>query len=120
MSDHEEYSCDTEDDSDEESTDSIDVNVILEQQLEGDTLMYLCKQAGGEKAVFDRSDLMDGAKHQRLVMDFEKRHPPPWDAVCSFCGGEDDGCDECVCDECGQPMRHILGVNYGCVRHPVV
>ena len=103
------------------SVDSIDVNVIesrVEADLQTGALVYVCRQVDGSHVEVDRSDLMDGAKHQRLVLDFEKRHPPPWDEVCTHCEGA--GCDECVCDECGRPCRHIMGVNYGCVRHPVI
>tara|TARA_Y100000768_G_scaffold388182_1_gene382654 strand:+ start:3183 stop:3536 length:354 start_codon:yes stop_codon:yes gene_type:complete len=103
------------------STESLDVNVIeawIEEELEEGILVYRCREVDGTIVEVDRSDLMDGGKHQRLVMDFERRMPPPWDKVCSYCDGEK--CEECVCEECDRPMRHIKGINYGCVMHPVV
>ena len=33
---------------------------------------------------------------------------------------ECEGCEECICDECGRKCRHIKGLNYGCELHPVV
>ena len=35
---------------------------------------------------------------QMMVLQFELRHPPPWDDICSHCDGE--GCEECICDIC--------------------
>lgn len=105
----------------ERSTDSLDVNVIVgrvSEALEDNELVYICRSTTGAKVEVDRSDMMDGGKHQRLILDFERRFPPPWDETCSYCEGA--GCEECICDECDRPMRHICGVNYGCVRHPVV
>ena len=55
---------------------------------------------------------------ERLVLQFERHHPPPWDEQCMICGGE--GCEECECEECDLPCRHINGVNYGCRKHPVI
>ena len=81
-------------------------------------LSYLCLSSDGRHEIFDRSDLIDGARIQQLVLAFERKHPPPWDPICTYCQGE--SCEECVCDECGRPNRHINGINYGCVRHPVV
>jgi hypothetical protein len=104
--------------SDAGSNDSFCVVEVLEMMMLEDRLHYKCFTADGVEEVFDRSDLMDGAEQQRLVLQFERRHPPPWDEECSFCGGE--GCEECVCDECERPCRHINGINYGCCRHPVV
>ena len=62
----------------------------------------------GDVEIFDRSDLMDGGPQQRLVLQFERYHPPPWDEQCMICGGE--GCEECECEECDLPCRHINGV----------
>tara|TARA_B110000977_G_C11089616_1_gene496170 strand:- start:460 stop:807 length:348 start_codon:yes stop_codon:yes gene_type:complete len=107
----------SDEDDDACSTDSVDVNVI-EERIEDDPITYRCRTVTGDVVELDRSDLIDGSKHQRLVMDFEKRNPPPWDEVCMFCEGE--GCEECECEECGRPMRHINGTNYGCVKHPVI
>ena len=111
---------DDEDDTCSCGTESFDVEIVevLEMHLEGDQLNYLCKTTEDTEEIFDRSDLMDGANQQKLVLAFERKHPPPWDEVCMYCGGED--CEECVCEECERPCRHINGVNYGCTRHPVI
>ena len=108
------------DDDDACSVDSVEVDEVLEMcdLDEYETLHYLCHTTTGKREIFDRSDLMDGGTQQRLVLAFERRHPPPWDPVCTFCDG--DGCEECVCEECERPMRHINGVNYGCEKHPVI
>ena len=107
--------------SDDGSVDSFCVAEVLDMVLDDDDdarLCYLCRTTTGEEEVFDRSDLMDGGEQQRLVLQYERHHPPPWDEVCTFSEGE--GCEECVCDDCGRPCRHIRGINYGCCRHPVV
>ena len=105
--------------SDAGSEDSFCVDEVLEMVLEDDDrLCYLCRTADAREEIFDRSDLMDGAKTQQLVLQFERRNPPPWDEVCSFCDGE--GCEECECEECDRPCRHINGINYGCCKHPVI
>ena len=106
------------------SEESIDVHVI-EQRVEDEDdggLCYLCRTSSGSKVIVDRSDMIDGAKRQRLLRNFEHYNPPQWDEVCSYCGARegDEGCEECVCEECGERMRHINGINYGCVKHPVV
>jgi hypothetical protein len=97
-----------------------EIDEVLEMVRPDDTpnhLHYLCR-VGAHTELFDRSDLIDGGHHQELVMAFERAHPPPWDTVCSYCDGE--GCEECICDLCERRCRHIGGVNYGCMRHPVV
>ena len=107
------------DDDDTCSVESVEIDKVLEMVFDEDAkLCYRCHTTDGETDVFDRSDLMDDGVQQRLVLAFEKRHPPPWDAKCTYCEGE--GCEECICDECEGRMRHICGVNYGCERHPVV
>tara|TARA_Y100001963_G_scaffold120836_1_gene168976 strand:- start:400 stop:729 length:330 start_codon:yes stop_codon:yes gene_type:complete len=98
------------------SADSVCACEVLQMVLE-DRLCYLCKTTDGTEEIFDRSDLMDGGDQQRLVFQFERRNPPPWDEVCRYCEGE--GCEECICD-CERACRHINGVNYGCPKHPVV
>lgn len=111
-----------EDESDAESEDSYCIDEVLEMVLDEDDpvarLCYLCRTTDGIEEIYDRSDLMDGGSQQRLVLQFERQHPPPWDEVCVFCGGED--CEECVCDECERPTRQLNGLNYGCCKHPVV
>lgn len=100
------------------SVDSVTIDEVLEMVLEEDHLSYLCHTTDDTTEIIDRSDLMDGGAQQRLVMAFERANPPPWDETCTHCDG--DGCDECICDECERPCRHINGVNYGCVKHPVI
>lgn len=103
-----------------DSVDSVSIEEVLEMVLPDDApnkLHYLCRNDDGEE-IYDRSDLMDGGRMQRLVLQFERQNPPPWDPVCTHCDGE--GCEECICDVCDRPCRHIGGVNYGCVKHPVV
>ena len=117
----EEGASDMSDSEDESSADSVSIIEVLELvQPEADPnyLHYLCKTSDNTEEIYDRSDLMDGSEQQKLVLAFERRHPPPWDEVCSFCDGE--GCEECICETCERPCRHIGGVNYGCCKHPVV
>ena len=102
----------------DESDESFCIDEVREMVLEDNTLCYLCHTTDGDVEVFDRSDLMDGGPQQRLVLQFERHHPPPWDEQCMICGGE--GCEECECEECDLPCRHINGVNYGCRKHPVI
>jgi len=104
--------------SDAESVDSVTITEVLEMCLEDDRLGYLCRTDENCEEVYDRSDLMDGASNQKLVMRFERKHPPPWDVVCFYCDGE--GCEECECPDCDRTCRMIRGVNYGCPCHPVV
>ena len=105
-------------DADLQSNDSVDVEEVLTFCVDDGHLSYVCRTSEQTEEVFDRSDLMDGARIQQLVLKFERKYPPPWDAVCQYCEGE--GCEECVCDECARPCRHILGINYGCIAHPVI
>ena len=105
-------------DSDCYSEESVEIEDVLSWAVDDSVLSYTCRTTDGTIETFDRSDLMDCGKQQALVMAFERKCPPPWDEVCTWCDG--DGCEECICDECERPMRHINGVNYGCVKHPVV
>ena len=100
------------------STDSIHVVAVTRMCLEDSMLSYECMRDDGVTEIVDRSDLMDGGTHQKLVLAFERQNPPPWDTECIHCEGV--GCEECICDECERPCRHINGVNYGCVLHPVI
>ena len=105
-------------DSDDYSEDSVTAEEVLEMVIEDERLCYLCRTTEGEQLVIDRSDLIDGAAQQRLVLHYERTHPPPWDERCFWCLG--DGCEECECDQCERKCRHLNGINYGCTRHPVV
>ena len=116
---------DSEDD-DACSTDSFTITKVLgmipPDADEDGRLCYLCKNADKCEEVYDRSDLMDGGDNQKLVLAYERKYMPfpgpPWDEECTYCNGE--GCEECICELCDRPMRHINGVNYGCIKHPVV
>ncbi len=100
------------------SNDSVDVADVLDMIDEDGHLSYVCRTSDNTEEVFDRSDLMDGGPIQRLVLAYERRFPPQWDPVCTYCDGE--GCGECICEECERECRHVNGINYGCVLHPVV
>ena len=101
------------------SEDSV-INEIIEHCIEDDRLCYVCDTNGSETEyeIYDRSDLMDGGYRQRMVLAFEREHPPPWDEGCSVCDGE--GCEECICEECERPCRMLNGISYGCPFHPVI
>lgn len=106
------------DDDDCKSTDSIRIEAVLEWAVEDERLMFRCENDDGADEWYDRSDLMDGGRQQKLVLAFERKNPPPWDLMCPFCN--DEGCEECECPDCERPCRFICGVNYGCQKHPVV
>ena len=114
MSDEDEE-LSTEDD--EMSEESFEVLEILEMVLEDDLLSYSCRTDAGVQVV-ERAELCDGGTRWRMLRQFERAHPPPWDDACVYCDGE--GCGECVCEECGRACQHIAGLNYGCPLHPVV
>ena len=97
------------------SEDELVVERIVGSEIEDGRLCYVC-EPGDE--LYDRSDLMDGGKVLRLVLKYEREHPPAWDPVCPYCTGE--GCEECECEECERPCRFLQGVNYGCELHPVI
>ena len=106
------------------SCDSVDVERVCEMDpaslREGQRLAYICETSDGAKEIYDRSDLMDGARIQKMVLTFERRKPPPWEP-CPVCAGDEDcDCEECVCDECERPCRFLQGINYGCPYHPVI
>ena len=108
--------------SDESSVDSINVESIISLDI-AEGLCYVCRDADGSDEVIDRSDLMDGGRHERLVHEFEQRFPPPWDPMCPQCGGDpDQWCEECQCQEegCDRDCRFFQGVNYGCEKHAVI
>ena len=112
-------SSESVDDESSEADDEFYVTAIMQWDVdEDDRLMYLCELEDGEDEWIDRSDLMDGAHHQKLVLSFERRHEIPWDPMCFLCAGE--GCEECTCPDCERPCRLLRGTNYGCVMHPVV
>jgi|TARA_B110000046_G_scaffold60410_1_gene67802 hypothetical protein len=105
------------------SEDEIDVVSVEDVLVEWDGeeflgLSYVCKATDGRFETHDRSDLMDSGPIQRLVLAYERKHPPPWDSRCIWCEGE--GCEECECSECDRKCRMISGVNFGCPAHPVI
>ena len=78
------------DSEDARSDASVEITAVIEAVID-EGLCYRCMTSEGEE-IFDRSDLMDGGKQQKLVLAFEKRNPPKWDDVCPVCGGE--GCED--------------------------
>lgn len=122
MADDENLQSDAES---ERSEDPIQVAQIQRSIIDDSGyLCYLCVTKEGRVEQVDRSDLIDGGRHQRMVLDFERRNPPAWDDVCPECenepGDPDTECEECVCPDCDRACRFLNGVNYGCVRHPVL
>ena len=104
--------------SEADSVESIDIVRIIDRDEEEERLTYLCINKDSTEEYYDRSDLMDGGKHQRMILDFERRNPPRWDETCPVCAGED--CEECECPDCERSCRFFRGVNYGCMKHPVI
>ena len=100
------------------SVDSINITTVKERVIDDERICYLCGNERGGDEVYDRSDLMDGGRQQRLVLTFERKRPPTWDLMCPFC--DDEGCEECECPDCERTCRFFKGVNYGCEVHPVV
>ena len=80
--------CDDEDIGEEAmSCDSVDVERVClldpTSIFPGQTLAYICETSDGDEEVYDRSDLMDGGRIQKLVRAYERKNPPPWQP----CGG---------------------------------
>ena len=102
----------------------LSVACILDRCVEDGHLQYLVCLSSGDKDWYDRSDLYDYGHNAKLMKEYDEQHPIRWDTECAFCGVDfsvrSGGCEECCCDECGAPCRHIDGVNFGCVRHPVI
>jgi hypothetical protein len=104
---------------DARSDDSYIVTKVNRWQIDDEKrLVYECEMDDGSTEVLDRSDLMDGGPTQRMVLQIEKRVPPPWDPLCPYC--DEEGCEECQCPDCERECRFLHGVNYGCPHHPVV
>ena len=99
------------------SVDSVNITAVRDCVIEDDQICYVCATEKGEE-VYDRSELMDGGRQQKLVLAFERKRPPMWDLFCPFC--KDDGCEECECPDCERTCRFFRGINYGCEAHPVV
>lgn len=108
--------------SDFELDDTFDV-VLTRRAIDG-KLEYYVRYDNGEEIWADRSDLWDFQSNSMKIISYDKRHPVAWDAECQFCltpfSQRSGGCEECRCPECGKPCCHLEGVNYGCVKHPVI
>lgn len=116
---------DLESSDDEASVEEKVVWIHNRREVEG-KLEYLVQYEDNEDEFewVDRSDLWDYATVSRMICEYDVTNPIRWDTTCQFCGSEfnqlDDGCEECRCDECERPVRHLKGVNYGCRVHPVI
>ena len=110
----------------EEGSESEEIRItkVLDRRQEDGQLTYHVVLAGGEDEWFDRSDIYDFGPSTMYMKEYDKRHPITWDEECAFCGTsfrlKSEGCEECRCDECDAVCRHLQGVNYGCVKHPVI
>jgi hypothetical protein len=97
---------------------------VLSRREEDGRLEYWVRFANGDEEWMDRSDLWDWQTNTLKIVAYDKAHPIAWDEDCQFCltpfsqrGG---GCEECRCPECKRACCHLQGVNYGCVKHPVI
>ena len=108
---------------DDESVDEEVVWIHDRREIDGQ-LEYMVQYKGVVQLEWvDRSDLWDYDAVSRMINEYDCSHPIRWDTVCQHCGAEfnsEDGCEECQCDECERPCRHLCGVNYGCRKHPVI
>lgn len=97
---------------------------VLSRRSAAGMLEYYVRYANGDEEWVDRSDLWDWQTNTMKIVSYDKANPVGWDTECQFCltpfrerGG---GCEECRCPECERPCCHLEGVNYGCVKHPVI
>lgn len=115
---------DLEDTGDEQSYSDDTFEEVLSRRNDSGHLQYFVRYSDGEEAWVDRSDVWDFQTNTMKIVGYDKRHPVGWDTECQFCGTpfaqRGGGCEECRCDECGKPCCHLEGVNYGCVKHPVI
>ena len=115
-------SSDDEVGTEDESFDEIPV-AINDRRNEAGNLEYEIRYDNGECEWLDRSDLWDFGPMSKMVIEYDAQDPIEWDTVCAHCGSEFNskmGCEECMCAECDRSCRHLQGVNYGCVKHPVL
>lgn len=123
MTEEEVIDLSEEDENDSESED-LSVAVVLDRVAEDGQLLYQVQLKSGAVDWFDRSDLYDFGPNTMYMKEWDKTHPIEWDTECAFCGVDfrlkSEGCEECRCDECGAPCRHLQSVNYGCAKHPVI
>lgn len=120
-------SDDVNDDSGPSEPDEDVITEIFDRDDEEGSLIYLISLRGSlEKVWFSRSDLWDEGTNTDKIEQYDFRHPVDWDDTCYYCelvfGGPEQsgGCEECRCETCDAECRHYKGVNYGCVRHPVI
>ena len=113
-----------EDDSGSEDSEDLRISSVLDRSIEDGQISYQVQLTNGEVEWYDRSDLYDFGPNTMFMKEYDKQHPLTWDRECQFCGADfrlrSEGCEECRCDECSAPCRHINGVNYGCIKHPVI
>ena len=106
------------------SSEELHIAAVIDRCNEDGHLQYLVRLASGVEDWYDRSDLYDFGPNTMYMKEYDKRHPIQWDAECAFCGSDfrirSQGCEECRCDECSAPTRHLDSVNYGCPKHPVI
>jgi hypothetical protein len=107
-----------------ESEEELYIATILDREAIGGHLQYHVRLKNDDTDWYDRSDLYDFGPNTMYMNAYDKKYPITWDSVCAFCTTDfrfrSEGCEECRCDECGTPCRHLDGVNYGCVKHPVI
>ena len=112
------------DDEDESESEDLQIATVFDREALSGELQYLVRLKSGETDWYDRSDLYDFGPNTMYMKEYDKQHPITWDSTCAFCGIDfrikSEGCEECRCDECGSACRHLEGVNYGCVKHPVI
>lgn len=112
----------------ESSYDDVFVSV-LDRKSDDGHLKYKVEYADSLQSWIDRSDAWDFATNTAKIVAYDRAHPISWDEECLFCAtpfsgpmstNPQFGCDECVCPECNRRCCHLLGINYGCIRHPVI
>lgn len=121
-SDVEGESLEGDEESDFEQDDTF-AAVLTRRALNG-TLEYFVRYDDGFEEWVDRSDVWDYSSNTMKIVTYDKANPIDWDEECQYCltpftqrGG---GCEECRCPECDRVCCHLEGVNYGCVKHPVI
>ena len=107
----------------ESQEEDIVAKVLSRRDVEG-VLEYYVRYTDGQELWVDRSDIWDDGVNSTMITSYDKKYPIKWDLDCSMCGSmfadKNDGCEECRCDVCDKPCRHLKGINYGCVKHPVI
>lgn len=97
---------------------------VLSRRSISGKLEYQVKYANGDEEWVDRSDLWDWQTNTMKIVSYDKKYPVPWDTECQFCSTpfnqRSGGCEECRCPECDRVCCHLEGINYGCVKHPVI